>query len=99
MKRPDKIYGRTPTAEEFNALIDYIQSLELVVGAGLEMRKTGAGTVVSAQAVGGISLDVVTNVEYNTTTGVLSKSVTPIRVLSKETGTNTTITTAVECPA
>lgn len=99
MKRPQKIYGRNPTAEEFNALIDYVQSLEIVVGGGLEMKRTSAGTILSGGVAGSVDVDVVTNVEYNTTTGVLSKSVTPVKVISKETGSTTTITTAVECPS
>jgi len=151
MKRPQKI-NRTPTAQEFNALIDYVQSLELTVSGGMEMRRTSAGTVLmpyanqqEIQVITGVTynetthiltvsarkflltptenqqtgtalvdvsseittitgadvveIDVVTDVNYNTTTGVLKQTKNTIEVWSKETtGTDSTIDTAEECP-
>lgn len=80
MKRPNKIYGRTPTAEEFNALIDYVQSLELTVGGGMEMKRTSAGTVLIGS--GGQELDIVEDVQYDTGTGALTKFVRKVKILT-----------------
>lgn len=46
MKRPEKIYNRMPTAEEFNNLVDYIQSLEPTFG-NMAHRKSSSGIVIT----------------------------------------------------
>ena len=92
MKRPSKI-NHNPTAAEYNALIDYIQSLEITVGVGLEKFESAAGTVLAMAG----NTEVVVDVDYNTTTHVLKQTKQKISAIARSKKEDTTIDTAEPC--
>jgi hypothetical protein len=92
--KPAKI-NHNPTMADYNALIDYIQSLEVTVGQGLEKRQSGAGTIITAG--GSLIVPVVTDVNYNTTTHVLKQTKRSVMVNSAQAAVDTTIDTAEPC--
>lgn len=92
MKRPDKIQnGRPPTAEMWNALIDYVKSLELQVGSGLEKHQSGSGTVISAGGDKGTIIELVTNVYYDEPSQTVMQTKRSFRLVSLDTDTSTDV--------
>lgn len=94
MKRPQKI-NRMPTAEDFNALVDYAHSLELKCGAGFRQSVSSNGTVISSNQPGIIT--VVTDVYYDIDDHILYQDKQNIVAEPSGAGTNTVISNLYYC--